>query len=83
MKRKKKACFKKIQNGVLLCYVLNRRNSCTIQDYVYTIQVTLLNPLKKCNERIIWQREKKNGLKLVAQCLHLASLQVFHNQSRV
>lgn len=46
MKRKKKACFKKKNpNGVLLCYVPNRKNSCTIQDYVYTIQVTLLNPL--------------------------------------
>lgn len=49
MKRKKNACFKKkkIQNCVLLCYVPNRRNSCTLQDYVYTIQVTLLNPVEK------------------------------------
>lgn len=38
---------KKIQNCVLLCYVPNRRNSCTLQDYVYTIQVTLLNPVEK------------------------------------
>lgn len=27
------------------------------------------------------KRKTQNGLKLVAQCLHLASLQVFHNQS--
>lgn len=47
MKRKKNACFKKkkIQNCVLLCNVLNRKNSCTIQDYVYSIQVTLLYPV--------------------------------------
>lgn len=81
MKRKKNACFKKkkIQNCVLLCDVVKRRNSCTIQDSVYTIQVSLLNPLQRERERIIGQRE--NGHKLVAQRLHLASLQVFHNQS--
>lgn len=38
---------KKIQNCVLLCYVPNRENSCTLQDYVYTIQVTLLNPVEE------------------------------------
>lgn len=60
MKRKRNACFRKIQNCVLLCDVLNRKNSCTIQDYVYTIQVTLLNPVsKKCNEKIIWAKRKK------------------------
>lgn len=43
----------------LLCEVLNRKNSCTIQDYVYTIQVTLLNPIsKKCNEKTIWAKRK-------------------------
>lgn len=44
---------------------------------------------KKCNERLNSAKrdetkkknETQNGLKLVAQCLHLASLQVFHNQS--
>ncbi len=67
---------------VSLCYVPNRKNSWTIQDYVYTVQVTLLNPLWKCNERRFGnEMNTENGLKLVAQCLHLALLQVFHNSS--
>lgn len=61
MKRKKTACLKKkIQNCCCIMYRTGK-NSCPFQDYVYTIRVTLLNPLKKkSNERQIWQREKKN-----------------------
>lgn len=38
---------KKIPNciAVLCTEQEKKKNSCTIQDYVYTIQVTLLNPL--------------------------------------
>lgn len=42
--KRKKMLVKKKSKTVLLCYVPNRKNSCTIQDNVYTIQVTLLNP---------------------------------------
>lgn len=82
MKRKKNACFKKKKDPKLCIVVL----LCTEQEkQLYYSGLCLqypghiVKPSLKCNERIIWQRE--NGLKLVAQCLHLAVLQVFHNQS--
>lgn len=60
--KKENACLK-IPNCVLLCDVMNRKTCCTIQDYVYTIQVSCGTLSKRCNKKkkniIIWAKERE------------------------
>lgn len=64
MKRKKMLVLKTPKLCIaVLC--TKQENSCTIQDYVYSIQVTCLNPVsKKCNKKIIWAKRGKTKDKM-------------------
>lgn len=72
-------------------YVRGDETSYTIQDYVYMIQVTFLNPFsekhamkkKKLGKGKKDIKQNKDGHNSLHSCPHPASLQVFHSESKL
>lgn len=86
MKRKKNACFKKKKSKTVYCCVTYRTGKTAVLFRImFTVSRSHCYTLSKtCNRKTIWAKERKKKEKwpqLVAQCLHLASLQVFQSES--